>query len=482
MLDASLPTQHLSGGSRRTAPIGASTSSAAAEAAPAPASQPGAEAPGNPAVVRAAAAPAAAGAASAAAAATGAAARPGADARGDALGRMPRAGSDDDSDLEADVAAVHAQADIVRRRAARRSSGAAACCSDVAASGARAATPPPATSCRQAAAAAGSDAPGDCTGGASRGGAREADLAPAEAVTGAPPVNGIPADEGGVHAALDHDSGLVGTWGRWTWGPAEETSGAGPAPEPRAAGAAVAAGSAGPDPRAGTLPPQAPEGATCAAATTNAGGASAAAAGKSLPGSGSGLGLAGGAPAAAADALNSTLMSALIHGQGAPAAAGAAAASSELALANDPSPGYPNPNPPHPVSAPSVASNATWEAAAAPDSEGAAAEPGEAHSVQRVNPKPRKARPKPSAKAVCAVWELLEACIASPGATAAESPGRFLPHLALPCRAMVMWLSRVWSCTEVCHTMFAIVCLVKHCSASCWPRCTNTTLQQVQIA
>ncbi len=137
--------------------------------------------------------------------------------------------------------------------------------------------------------------------------------------------------------------------------------------------------------------------------------------------------MAGGAPAAAADALNSTLMSALIHGRGGPAAAGGAAASSELALANDPSPSYLNSNPANPVSAPSVASNATWEAAAAPDSEGAAAEPGKASSVQGVNPnpKPRKARPKPSAKAVCAVWELLEACIASPGATAAETPGSF---------------------------------------------------------
>ena len=389
MLDASLPTQHLSGGSRRTAPVGASTGNAAAEAAPAPASRPGAEALGDLAAMHTVAAPAAANAASAAAA-TGTASRPSADAHGDALGRMPGASSDDDSDLEADVAAVHAQADIVRRRAARRSSGAGACSPNVEALGVRAATPPPATSCRHAAAAAGRDAPGDRTGGVTTGRDRKADLAHAEKV-GAPPANGIPADESGVHAGLDHDSGLEGTWGRWTWGPAEEPPGAGP------------------------------------------GGASAAAAGESLPGIASGSGLAGGAPAAAADALNSTLMSALIHGQGGPAAAGGAAASSELALANDPSPSYLNPNPTNPVSAPSVASNATWEAAAAPDSEGAAAEPGKAYSVQGVNPKPRKARPKPSAKAVCAVWELLEACIASPGTTAAETPGRFCP--IWPCHA-----------------------------------------------
>ncbi|KAK9845449.1 hypothetical protein WJX81_006684, partial [Elliptochloris bilobata] len=69
--------------------------------------------------------------------------------------------------------------------------------------------------------------------------------------------------------------------------------------------------------------------------------------------------VAPGSPAAAANALNSTLMSALIHGQGAPAVAGAPTVSSEAPA---------------------------------------------------------------SAKAVCAVWELLEACIVKSGDAAAATP------------------------------------------------------------
>ena len=224
---------------------------------------------------------------------------------------------------------------------------------------------------------------------------------------GAPAPSGHPA--GG---SLEGDSDSVTAWGTWTWGdPVRACPEAG-----RATASALAADSVQVAAEelggarqgvhdAGSYPRQAGELGVPAAAP------------------------APGSPAAAADALNSTLMSALIHGQGAPALVGAATVSSEPT----PAPTLPGPSKGAGLTAPlaSVVSSEALEASAAAgpgpspatgagggQEAGGSAAPGAAGH-------PRPTRLKPSAKAAFAVWELLEACIAKPGTASAPAPGAY---------------------------------------------------------
>lgn len=347
--------------------------------------------------------------------------------------RVSGASSDGDSDLEADVAADAARRQLVRWRAARRSSGAG--CNPVAGPSAgaeclgaarRAVLSADAgrggyarSASGEAAAAAVVMGIQDIAVGArsmSRGAADEDACTAADrgvpATAGAPPAcSRCPA--GGT---LERDSSTEATWGTWTW--------ADPARAGPETGHATNSMSGADGPGGAPAEP----GGACQGVHSASG----------YPRQAHGLGPPGaepvpGSPAAAADALNSTLMSALIHGQGAPAMAGAATASSEPMLqAAAPAPTLPCPHPGEgagltaPVAA-TVSSEAGASAAADPDPSPAmgAGDGQEAggRAAPRVAAYPKPARLKPSAKAVCAVWELLEACIAKPGTASSPLPG-----------------------------------------------------------
>lgn len=337
---------------------------------------------------------------------------------GEASVRVAGASSDGDSDLEADVAADAARRQLVRWRAARRSSGAG--CNPIPgpSTGAeclggapRAAPPADASSAAAAVVAADQDIARGAAGEDARIVANREVRATGDG--GAPGLSERPAGR-----MLDSDSSTVATWGTWTWA------------DPARAG-----------PEAGQATNSMPGAGSPGGAPAELGGARQGAHGacgyprqadgppatEPVPGS----------PAAAADALNSTLMSALIHGQGAPALAGAATASSEPALqAAAPDPILPCPSPGKGAGLPAlvastVSSEAGASAAAGPDPSPAtgAGDGQEAggRAAPRAAANPKPARLKPSAKAVCAVWELLEACIAKPGSANIPAPGARQP-------------------------------------------------------
>ena len=337
--------------------------------------------------------------------------------------RVAGASSDGDSDLEADVAADAARRQLVRWRAARRSSGAGYNPSAGPSAGAgflgaapRTAPSADASSAAAAAVAAEQDmalgacsvsrgVPGEVAGTASNREVR------ATGDGGAPGFSGRPA--GGT---LEGDSNTAASWGTWTWAdPARACPGSGHAANSMSAADSLLAA---PAELGGVC-----QGVHGASGDTRQADGSGRPAAEPAPGS----------PAAAADALNSTLMSALIHGQGVPALAGAAAAYSEPPLqAMEPAPTLPCPEPGKgagltaPVAS-TVSSEAGVSAAAGPDpSPATGAGDGQEAGGRAAPPaaaNPKAARLKPSAKAVCAVWELLEACITKPGTASSPSPG-----------------------------------------------------------
>ena len=341
----------------------------------------------------------------------------------EAAARVAGASSDGDSDLEADVAADVARRQLVHWRAARRSSGAG--CDPVAGPSAGAeclgAAPRAAPSADVSSAAAavvgaeqdmahepcsvGRGVPGEDAGTASNREMR------ATGDVGAVGFSGRP-----VGSTLAGDSNTAATWGTWTW---VDPARAGPEPG-HATSSVSGADSPGRAPAELGGARQGVHGASGYLRQVNGLGPRAA---EPAPSS----------PAAAADALNSTLMSALIHGQGAPVLAGAAAAYSEPPLqAMAPAPTLPCPNPGKgagltaPVAS-TVSSEAGVSAAAGPDPSPATGAGDGQEAGGRAAPQaaanPKAARLKPSAKAVCAVWELLEACIAKPGTASSPSPG-----------------------------------------------------------
>ena len=365
----------------------------------------------------------------------------------EAAGRVAGASSDGDSDLEADVAADAVRRQLVRWRAARRSSGAGSnpaagpsARAECTGAAPRAAPSADASSAAAAVVAAGQDmAPGACS--VSRGvpgeDARTAanDEMRAEGDVGAVGFSGRP-----IGSVLEGDSNTAATWGTWTWAdparagpePGHATSSTSGADSPGRAPAELGGARQGVH-NARRDPRQADESGRPAAE----------------PGS----------PAASADVLNSTLMSALIHGQGAPALAGAAAAYSEPPLqATAPAPALPCPNPGKaaglaaPVAS-SVSSEAGASAAAGPEPSPATGAGNGQEAGGRAAPQaaanPKAARLKPSAKAVCAVWELLEACIAKPGTASSPPPGahNIIERVLIVCShpgSMIMLSTDAW--------------------------------------
>ena len=351
----------------------------------------------------------------------------------EAAARVSVASSDGDSDLEADVAADAARRQLVRWRAARRSSSAG--CNPVAGPSAGAAclgaaprAAPSADAGRSGDARSGSGdtaaaavvfgiqdtaaRAGSMTRGAADDNARTAADTGVQATAGAP----LACSRRRAGGTLERDSSTEATWGTWTWADPARVS-----PE---AGRATNSMSGADGP--GGAPAEL--GGVCQGVHGASG----------YPRHADGLGPHGaepapGSPAAAANALNSTLMSALIHGQGAPALAGTAMASSEPVLqAATPAPTPPCRSPgkgagPTAQVASTVSSEAGTSAVADPDpnpaiGSGDGQEAG-GRAAPRAAANPKAARLKPSAKAVCAVWELLEACIAKPGTASSPSPG-----------------------------------------------------------